>query len=99
MNLTIHTGFKDGSSLQGHLDIAYSDIVDKLGDPATFDGGDKVDAEWCFTLDGVYCTLYNYKDGVNYNGPEGTPTVDIRDWHIGGISRQAVVKVKQFFAS
>lgn len=29
-------------------------------------------------------TIYNYKDGKNYNGKSGIATSRLRDWHIGG---------------
>jgi hypothetical protein len=84
-----------GTHLQGHIDAAYSELVAAFGEPA--DNGDdyKVDAQWRLQFeDGTRATIYNYKDGVNYNGKEeGTPTALIRDWHIGGTSFAAVERI------
>lgn len=75
-----------GTSLVGAIDVSYARIVDRLGEPTEGDAY-KVDAEWAIEFeDGTVATIYNYKDGVNYLGDEGTPTAQLRDWHIGGKS-------------
>jgi len=88
MNHTFHThndgvGFEN-SSLRGYINTSYLKLVEKFGVPAEGDGY-KVDAEWTIKFDdGLYCTIYNYKDGKNYYGEEGIPTEKITEWHIGG---------------
>jgi hypothetical protein len=86
-----------GTSRQGYLDISYQELVAILGPPHTNGDGYKVDAEWGLKFpDGTVATIYNYKDGKNYCGPEGLPTEAIRDWHIGGHTKaaeQAVVNL------
>ncbi len=74
-----------GTSLQGYCEVPYQRLVEVFG-PHHHDGdGYKVDAEWVIEFeDGTLATIYNYKDGPNYCGEEGTPVADITDWHIGG---------------
>lgn len=80
-----------GTSYMGEIDISYQEIVDTLGPPTDDGDGYKVDANWLLLFDnGTVATIYNYKDGINYCGPEGDPVEDIRDWHIGGHDNRAV---------
>ena len=82
-NLTIGRD-ATGTYLNGYLDAGYKDIKKAFGNPSDADGY-KVDAQWTITVNGKVITIYNYKDGVNYNGKKhGTPKTKIRDWHIGG---------------
>ena len=79
----------NGTSLIGCLDISYKELLDKLGEPNNGDDY-KVDAAWNIEFeDGTILTVYNYKD-VNYNGTDGTPTEEIRDWHVGGYSNKSL---------
>lgn len=100
MNYAIWKGWPsrlNGTSLQGYIDISYKELVDKLGKPQDGDGY-KVDAEWIVEFeDGTVATIYNYKDGKNYNGSSGTPKTKIRDWHIGGANPEAAIKVQELF--
>lgn len=87
----------NATSLQGYIDASYADLRTAFGTPNKGDGY-KVDAEWCLTFPcGTVATIYNYKDGKNYNGPSGTPKTKIRDWHIGGRGESAVRLVVQAF--
>ena len=83
-----------GTHLQGYINIKYSKLVKKLGKPTSNGDGYKVDAQWKGNIDGKVFTIYNYKDGKNYNGRNGTPTKDITDWHIGGFDRTVVTELK-----
>ena len=75
----------NGTSLAGHIDISYAELVERLG-PSTETDGYKVDAEWLLRFeDGTVATIYNYKTGRNYLGSDGLAVEDIRDWHIGGV--------------
>lgn len=72
-----------GTSLRGQIDVGYDELVAAFGKPTPGDGH-KTDACWYLLAeDGKGITIYNYKDGPNYCGPEGTPVEQIRDWHIG----------------
>jgi hypothetical protein len=54
-----------------------------------------VDAEWEIEFeDGKVATIYNYKDGKNYNGKSGLPKRKITDWHIGGYSKDVMERVQ-----
>lgn len=78
-----------GTSLQGHVDASYDDLVKTFGQPGSGDGY-KVDAEWVIETSAGVATIYNYKDGKNYCGHSGLPVEKIRDWHIGGHSPTVV---------
>lgn len=83
-----------GTHLQDCINITYAEIKKVFGKPCAADGY-KVDAEWDIEFeDGTIATVYNYKDGRNYNGRKGTATTKITDWHIGGTSKRAVELVK-----
>ena len=87
-----------GTFLQGYIHADYMDMVNLFGEPGAGDEY-KIDAEWALEFqDGTIATIYNYKDGINYNGPEGTPTAEITEWHIGGKSQRAVELVTQLLA-
>lgn len=84
-----------GTYLLGEFSIGYAALVGAIGEPTSDGDGYKVDAEWGITFDnGVVATIYNYKDGPNYNDGEGL-VEDIRDWHIGGRDDRAVDLVRQ----
>jgi hypothetical protein len=84
--------------LQGSIDIPYATLVKVFGQPEGQTDDYKVDAEWDLKFQGVPFTIYNYKDGVNYNGSSGLPVEEIRNWHIGGHSVAAVHAVKFILA-
>lgn len=91
-----------GTSLQGYVNVKYSTLVLIFGEPHCDGDGYKVDAEWMLKFeDGTIATIYNYKDGENYNGvgnEYATKTVDITDWHVGGNSKHAVTCVLETLA-
>ncbi len=79
-----------GTSLQGSIYITYNELKKKFGKPSNGDGY-KIDAEWDIEFDnGMVATIYNYKDGKNYNGKEGTPKTKITDWHVGGKTNEVL---------
>lgn len=81
----------DGTHLQGYVSTTYDKIVSKYGPPIEGDGY-KIDAEWIIQWeDGLVGTIYNWKNGKNYLGKEGTPTKKIEEWNIGG-HKSIVVK-------
>ncbi len=84
-----------GTSFKGEIDCEYDKLVDLFGEPMEGDGY-KVDAEWYINatavIDGVeeivYFTIYNWKNGVAYNGDprfnsDSKYVSDITNWHIG----------------
>lgn len=100
MKYQILKDWPDGysTSLQGYLNITYKEITDKLGKPVEDFDDYKSDAEWRVMFDGgTYATIYNYKDGKNYLGAEGTPKTKITEWHIGGEGQLARDLVEMLF--
>ncbi len=86
-----------GTHLQGYIDITYAELKAKFGKPHNSDGY-KVDAEWDIEFaDGTVATIYNWKNGKNYNGKNGLGKTKITDWHIGGNDIKVVQKVKDLF--
>ena len=74
-----------GTCLQGYITTTYTQIVLAFGEPSKYNDGYKTDAEWEVLFNNeIVCTLYNYKNGKNYNGKDGTPTKEICNWNIGG---------------
>lgn len=85
-----------GTHLQGQIETSYANLVEKLGDPLTGDW-EKTDAEWNLRFaDGTIATIYNYKDGINYNGSDGMPVEEITDWHVGGYNKKAFFLVREY---
>ena len=84
----------NGTSLQGEVTATYAELCDLFGGHHDGDGY-KVDAEWYVQFDdGTIATIYNWKNGKNYEGENGLPLEQIRDWHIGGTSPQAETLVQ-----
>jgi hypothetical protein len=96
MNYSTHNDKEidcNGTSLQGYIDVSYKELKRIFGKPTDGDGY-KVDAEWVVELsNGDVATIYNYKDGKNYNGSVGTPKTKIRGWHVGGRTNLIVDKL------
>jgi hypothetical protein len=85
----------NGTCCQGEIDISYKKLVKVFGEPEESDGY-KVDAEWSIQFeDGEVATIYNYKDGKNYNGDSGKKTEKITEWHIGGNKKIVVERIKK----
>lgn len=79
-----------GTSLMGEVNAPYMLIVHTFGKPDDGDGY-KVDAQWVIETPAGIATIYNYKDGVNHLGrKEGIPKTKLREWHIGGTTREVV---------
>jgi hypothetical protein len=85
------------SSLQGTIEAEYKKLVELFGEPMATGFDDyKSDAEWAIVFeDGTRASIYNWKDGINYCGADGTPTEFITDWHIGGFNEDAVKRVQE----
>lgn len=86
--------YRGGTSLCGYVNVSYQELVNAFGPPNVKGDPWKCDANWLLVADDeneTVCTIYNYKDGVNYLGPEGTPVEQIRDWHVGGFDGQKCV--------
>jgi len=81
--------FVGGTSLVGYITCNYEHIVKVFGEPSEGDGY-KVDAEWDIKWnDGTVSTIYNWKNGNNYN-EDGTRTESIVEWNVGGKESKAL---------
>lgn len=82
----------DGTHGQGTIHATYKQLVTAFGQPLAEGFDDyKSDAEWHVLFsNGLVVTIYNWKNGRNYCGDEGTPTELITDWNIGSSSRDAI---------
>lgn len=82
----------ESSCLQGAVDAHYGDLVQCFGEPNSNGDEYKVQKEWMISFeDGTYATIYDWKEGDNYNGEgNGTHYTLVKDWHIGGQSQAAV---------
>lgn len=90
----------ESSCLQGYINTSYADLVACFGEPNCDGDGYKVDAEWMIKFNnGVYATVYNYKNGKNYCGESGMAVEDITRWHVGGKSMLAVKCVEDAMAA
>jgi len=78
------------------LKLSYFKIKEVFGIPSSNGDDYKTDAEWYIETPAGIATLYNYKDGKNYNEDgEGLPTSKITDWHIGGKDDRVVEYIEQ----
>jgi hypothetical protein len=86
--------------LQGFITIAYSALVAVLGQPILGSGDNKTDASWLIEFpDGIQAMIYNFKDGVAYNGKRGTPIEKITDWHVGSNNEKALANIRELFST
>jgi len=90
----------EGTSLQGYLTATYNELVAAFGRVAPQFDDYKSDAEWDIQFeDGTVAAIYNWKNGVNYCGPEhGTPVQDITDWNVGARNPAAVGMIEEVLA-
>ena len=82
------------TSFQGEVDADFNLLCTLFGRP--FSGDEyKVDAEWVIEFeDGTVASIYNWKNGFNYLGAQGTPSDQIRSWHVGGHDQRSVELIK-----
>lgn len=81
-----------GTHLQGYIQADYAKLVKQFGEP--FEGTYKTDWEWSLQFDnGAIATIYNWKNGPNYQGDHGYANDQIFEWHVGGFDQQALRQV------
>ena len=86
-----------GTYLRGYIKATYEQLLNTFG-PPHMDQCDnyKTDVEWAFEFaDGTVATLYNWKNGKNYLGNEGSELKDMFTWNVGGRNERAVTKIKE----
>ena len=80
-----------GNGYAGEFEASYDELVTALGLGIGPSSDEKADAQWVLKFeDGSIATVYNYKTGPAYGGP---PVQQNTDWHIGGKSRNVVLRV------
>ena len=86
-----------GTHFQAKFNASYHQLVDTFGLPENLNekhGGltdNKIEVEWSFNYgDGVIATIYNWKNGKNYDPEKGIAVEDMTEWHIGGYDFRAV---------
>jgi hypothetical protein len=95
LNFTTSNVNVNSTSLQGYIQCNYVNLCAMFGAPVT-KGLDKSDAEWSIKFDdGQVATIYNWKNGKNYNGDAGMATHNIIHWHVGGKSPAVVERIEQ----
>ena len=83
----------EGSFFQGYIGADYVDLFNLINSPLMGDAY-KVDAEWNIKFeDGTVATIYNWKNGKNYLGDSGLKVHEMREWHVGGFSKVALLHV------
>ena len=86
----------NGTCLQGYCPqgTTYQQLEDLFGEPIQTPEYCKSDAEWVIEFDdGEIATIYNYKNGINYLGDNGTPTEAITDWNIGANKSEVAQRI------
>jgi len=84
-----------GTSLHGYVHTSYKTLRNLFGKPNLPKGqGGKIDAEWILETPYGIASIYNYKDGKNYNGRNGTAVKDITEWHIGGHNKETAIVIQ-----
>lgn len=87
----------NGTHLQGEVNVTYARLVEVFGEPNCKCDEDKVQKEWAIKFeDGTVATIYDWKKGDNYHGPgNGTHYTNVKNWHVGGHTRQALLRVHE----
>jgi len=76
--------------------LSYARIVEMFGEPCDDFDDFKSDAEWTILFpDGEVATIYNWKNGKNYCGPDAPPVEEIREWNVGGYTTDVVLRLHQ----
>jgi hypothetical protein len=90
MNIT-QASNATGTSLQGHIETTYDELVKVFGKPIYGPDADedKTTCEWCLWIEGSLVTIYDWKTRC-------TP-FDTYSWHIGGKNQLAVEAVYDAF--
>lgn len=69
------------------IHATYDELVEAIGEPEDVsDVTDKLDVEWNVRDADTErkLTVWNYKNGPNYQGSDGTPVDQIEKWSAGG---------------
>ncbi len=80
-----------GTSGQGgSLCVDYATLKKIFGKPSVDNKngrGCKIRKEWIISIDGVVCTIYDWKQGYDYTKPKGGMPLKESRWSVGGSHR------------
>ena len=80
-----------GTSGQGgSLRVDYATLKKIFGKPSVDNKngrGCKIRKEWIISIDGVVCTIYDWKQGYDYTKPKGGMPLKESRWSVGGSHR------------
>ena len=81
----------DGTHGSGRLHVSYDLLCTLFGHPWARPVDMKTDAEWKIEFeDGTVACIYNWKNGVNFLGHEGTATPLITEWNVAAKGSRGV---------
>ena len=69
-----------GTCGQGEIRTTYKELKAVFGQPHSGSPDGKVRKSWCFHIDGIVCTIYDWKTGRR-------PLKQITRWNVGGSTR------------
>lgn len=79
-----------GTCGQGNLRIPhvpYDTLKKIFGKPSINNGNgkdSKIRKEWIISIDGIVCTIYDWKQGYDYTKPKGGMPLNRTRWSVGG---------------
>jgi hypothetical protein len=76
--------------------LSYHRIVEMFGEPSEDFDDYKSDAAWSIKFDDdEIATIYNWKNGRNYCGPDAPIKEEITIWNVGGKTQDVVLRLHQ----
>lgn len=90
---------RSGTSLRGHINAHYSQLVELFGEPYADGSNHKTDAEWIIPTPHGPAAIYNYKNGFSYLGLSGLKLEEMDEWHVGGKNSESYEWVVQQLAT
>ena len=88
----------DCTHLVGYIECDYQVLVSCFGEPnPEHCDSYKTDVEWRVAQSslGYSISIYNWKNGKNYCGPDGLAVRDIKRWNVGGKNSSDVSLIEQ----
>ena len=76
-----------GTCGQGTIETTYKELKAVFGQPTGGSADGKVRKSWCFHIDGIVCTIYDWKTGR-------TALSRIRHWSVGGSSPLSIKLIR-----
>ena len=84
----------NGTHLVGYIDCSYAELVDIFGLPKSGDSW-KVRAHWVMRLNGLLCTIYDWKCSPEWSD-EGVELTEVTTWNVGGFSSDSKLLIEQY---